>query len=77
MPRLMTAVADLTLALRHATESLSKLATAQGDVAREQRVTNLIVRSQVATDPEEKAHLLDEARQRMEAPRRRSPHDRL
>ncbi|MFD4946613.1 hypothetical protein ACFWNT_29740 [Streptomyces sp. NPDC058409] len=40
------------------------------DVAREQRITNLIVSSQIAADPEEKAR-------RMDTPRRRSPDDSL
>lgn len=77
MPRLMTAVLELTTAIRVTAETLSRLATAQNDVGREQRVTNLIVRSQISTDPVEKEQLLHEARQRMDAQRRRSPHDRL
>ncbi|MFF8918025.1 hypothetical protein ACF08M_33165 [Streptomyces sp. NPDC015032] len=47
------------------------------DVAREQRITNLIVRSQITTDPEEKARLMGEASRRMDAPRQRSPLDPL
>ncbi|MFB7599151.1 hypothetical protein [Streptomyces sp. NPDC056160] len=47
------------------------------DVAREQRITNLAVRSQITTDPAEKARLMSEASRRMDTPRRRSPHDSL
>lgn len=77
MPRPMTALSDLAVSLRCIAESLSKLTTASNDVAREQRVTNLIVRSQISADPAEKEQLLTEARQRMDVPRRRSPHDRI
>ncbi|MDO4254350.1 MAG: hypothetical protein Q4C81_04270 [Kocuria sp.] len=53
----------------------SRTCTALTDVAREQRITNLIVRSQISADPEEKRRLVAEAERRMDAPRRRSPHD--
>ncbi|MEU0942443.1 hypothetical protein ABZ379_06545 [Streptomyces canus] len=47
------------------------------DIAREQRITHRIVRSQVTADPVEKTLLMSEASRRMDAPRRRSPHDSL
>lgn len=55
----------------------ARLITAMSDVAREQRITNLIVRSQITRGPVEKTRLMSEASGRMDAPRRRSPHDFL
>lgn len=75
-PGLNTIAKDVALSLHSLAESAVKLANATNDVAREQRVTNLIVRSQIATDPAEKEQLLVEARRRMDIPRRRDPHDR-
>jgi hypothetical protein len=61
--RLMLAVVDLA-----ETQRLTSIAMAE--ITREQRITNLIVRSQITADPAEKATLLDEARLRMDASRR-------
>ncbi|WP_181273593.1 hypothetical protein [Brevibacterium oceani] len=62
-------------AMHSVAEQQARVATALTDVAREQRITSLIVRSQISTDAEEKKRLMDEAVERMEMPRRRSPHD--
>lgn len=76
-PRLTDIPRDLPLSLHALAEAAVKLANSTNDVAREQRVTNLIVRSQISTDPAEKEQLLAEARRRMDLPRRRDPHDEL
>lgn len=52
-------------------EEASRLAEAQAETARQQRITNLIVRSQVETDPAERDRLIAEARRRMDQPSRR------
>ncbi|WP_026820017.1 hypothetical protein [Arthrobacter castelli] len=77
MSRLNTAIDALVAALSRVAEEHSNLASTQAEVVREQRVTNLIVRSQIETDPGEKARLLHEARQRMDAPSRRAAHHSL
>lgn len=61
---LTTAVSDL--AARQA-----EMADAVADQVREQRATNLLVRSQILTDPAEKERLQSEAASLMDAPRRR------
>lgn len=77
MPKITAVIAELTHAVTELVQQQSRTVTALTDVAREQRITNLIVRSQISTDPEEKRRLVDEATRRMDAPRRRSPHDHL
>ena len=47
------------------------MADAVADQVREQRATNLLVRSQILTDPAEKERLQSEAASLMDAPRRR------
>jgi len=81
MTRAITAVVNaleyLARAVGDLAQQQSRASTAMTDVAREQRITNLIVRSQISTDPVEKQKLIDEAADRMDRPRRRSPHDPL
>jgi hypothetical protein len=77
MARTARALGELTQAVLELTRHQAGLITALSDVAREQRITNLIVRSQIVTDPVEKARLMSEASRRMDAPRRRSSHDSL
>lgn len=77
MAKTADAITQLTQALIDLAQQQNRLTTAMTDVAREQRITNLVVRSQISADPEEKARLMNEAIRRMEAPRRRSPHDQL
>lgn len=75
MKPLVKALIELTHAVVELASQQGRAATASSDIAREQRITNLIVRSQIAADPAEKARLLREASIRMDTPRRRSPHD--
>lgn len=77
MSKMTRAISELTQAVIDLTNQQSRATVAMTDVAREQRITNLIVRSQIATEPAEKQRLMQEAVRRMEAPRRRTPHDRL
>lgn len=71
-------------ALREFTQAVLELACRQGrmvtavsDVAREQRTTNIAVRSQITPDSTDKAPLLGEASGRADTSCRRSPHDSL
>lgn len=71
-------------ALNALTTAISDLATRQGemtdavaDQVREQRATNLLVRSQILTDPTEKARLQAEAATLMDTPRRRTTSRRM
>ncbi|WP_338675922.1 hypothetical protein V1460_25360 [Streptomyces sp. SCSIO 30461] len=75
MAKTARALGELTQAVRELARRQSRLITAMSDVGCEQRITNLIVRSQITTDPAEKARLISEASRRMSAPRRCSPHD--
>lgn len=75
MPAIARAITELARAVADLARQQGRTCTALNDVAREQRITNLIVRSQISADPEEKRRLLAEASSRMDAPRRRSPHD--
>ncbi|MDH2390035.1 hypothetical protein QCN29_14795 [Streptomyces sp. HNM0663] len=77
MPKTAGALGELTRAVLELARGQGRLITAMSDVAREQRITNLIDRSQITTDPVEKARLMSEASGRMDTPRRRSPHDSL
>lgn len=77
MSKIASAIAHLTQAVIDLVQQQSRTSTALTDVAREQRITNLIVRSQISTDGEEKQRLMAEATRRMDQPRRRSPHDQL
>lgn len=74
---LVKALEYLARAVGDLAQQQSRASTAMTDVAREQRITNLIVRSQISTDPLEKQKLVTEAAERMDTPRRRSPHDPL
>lgn len=76
-PRLIETARNLSLSLHALAEAAVKVANSTNDVAREQRVTNLIVRSQISTDTAEKRQLLAEAKRRMDLPRRSDPHDAL
>lgn len=67
----------LTQSIVELTVQQGRSATAMAEVAREQRITNLIVRSQISSDPAEKSRLLQEAARRMDNPRRRTPDDDL
>ncbi|MYR60061.1 hypothetical protein GTY54_28800 [Streptomyces sp. SID625] len=53
------------------------LIAATSDGACDQRIINLIVRSQITVDPVKKTRLVGEASRRMDIPRRRSPRDSL
>ncbi|MDO5865165.1 MULTISPECIES: hypothetical protein [Paenarthrobacter] len=75
MPKIARAITELARAVADLAQQQGRTCTALNDVAREQRITNLIVRSQISADPEEKRRLVAEASSRMDAPRRRSPHD--
>ena len=75
MPAIARAITEFARAVADLARQQGRTCTALNDVAREQRITNLIVRSQISADPEEKRRLLAEASSRMDAPRRRSPHD--
>lgn len=77
MSNTSTAIAQLADAVIDLARQQSRMSTALTDVAREQRITNLIVRSQITTDTDEKQMLMTEATRRMDQPRRRTPHDRL
>jgi hypothetical protein len=77
MPNIVKAITELARAVVDLTQQQSRTCIALADVAREQRITNLIVRSQISADPEEKRRLVAEAERRMDTPRRRSPHEPL
>lgn len=76
MAKTAGALGELTQAVLELACGQGRLVTTMSDVAREQRITNLIVRSQITADPVE-ARLMSEASRRMDTPRRRSPHDSL
>ena len=75
MPTIARAITELARAVADLARQQGRASTALADVAREQRITNLIVRSQISADPEEKRRLVAEASSRMDASRRRSPHN--
>lgn len=75
MSRMTTAIQSVATALLRLAEEQSRMADIQAETAKQQRITNLIVRSQIETDPAEKTRLLAEARHRMDAPRRRELRD--
>ncbi|MFF8902563.1 hypothetical protein ACF082_34415 [Streptomyces lydicus] len=77
MAKTAGALGELPQAVLELACGQNRLVTAMSDVAREQRITNLIVRSQITADPMGKARLMSEASRRMDTPRRRSPHDSL
>ncbi|MGI8306996.1 hypothetical protein [Saccharopolyspora hattusasensis] len=77
MSKTTRAVTELTRALIELAHQQNRMSTAIFDVAREQRITNLIVRSQISADPQEKARLTTEASRLMESQRRRSPRNRV
>jgi len=74
---IVEAIGRLTLAVIDLAETQRLSSIAVAEITREQRITNLIVRSQISTDPAEKAQLMDEARKRMDMARRSSPHPPL
>jgi hypothetical protein len=75
--KLAHAITGLAQAVLDLAQQQARTGTAMSDAGREQRITNLIVRAQISTDPQEKARLMGEAVRRMDQPRRRSPHDPL
>ncbi|MFJ4622221.1 hypothetical protein [Streptomyces sp. NPDC088812] len=75
MAKTAGALGELTQAVLELARGQGRLITAMSDVAREQRITNLIVRSQITADPVEKTRLMSEASRRMDTPRRRCPLD--
>lgn len=76
MPKLLAVVRDLVAVVADLSETQRATSAALLEVAREQRITNLIVRSQISSAPQEKADLLHQARALMTQPRRRDPHER-
>ncbi|MFG2684154.1 hypothetical protein [Streptomyces sp. NPDC048392] len=77
MAKTAGALGELTQAVLELARGQGRLITVLSDVAREQRITNLIVRSQNTADPVNKARLIREASRRMDTPRRCSPLDSL
>ncbi|WP_394941170.1 hypothetical protein [Psychromicrobium sp. YIM B11713] len=75
MSRLITAIQSVATALLRLAEEQGQMVDSQAETAKQQRVTNLIVRSQVEPDQTEKSRLLAEARYRMDAPNRRGLRD--
>ncbi|MEU9267234.1 hypothetical protein AB0E04_17540 [Streptomyces sp. NPDC048251] len=75
MAKTAGALGELTQAVLELARGQGRLITAMSDVACEQRITNLVDRSQITADPVEKARLMSEASRRMDTPRWRSPHD--
>lgn len=69
----LAAVRDLITALADLVDAQRDTSSALIEIAREQRITNLIVRSQIAGDPAEKKRLLTEVELRMDSPRRSYP----
>jgi 23S rRNA C2498 (ribose-2'-O)-methylase RlmM len=68
MSKTSQAISVLTQAMIELARQQARVGTALTDVAREQRITNLIIRAQVTTDHQEKARLVAEAARRMDAP---------
>lgn len=77
MPSLLTAASNIAAGLFAVADELNRLIRVQSTLAEEQRVTNLIVRSQVEPDPDKKEGFLIEARRRMDAPRPEIQHPKL
>lgn len=75
MSRMTTAIQSVATALLRLAEEQGRMADIQTETAKQQRITNLIVRSQIETDQTEKARLLAEARRRMDAQSRRDLRD--
>lgn len=67
----IAALNALTTAISDLAARQAEMADAVADQVREQHVTNLLVRSQILTDPAEKERLQSEAASLMDAPRRR------
>ena len=74
MAKTAGALGERTQAVLDLARGQGRLITAISDVACEQRITNLGVRSQITADPVEKTRLLSEASRRVDSPRRGSPH---
>ncbi|QWF85715.1 hypothetical protein [Amycolatopsis sp. CA-230715] len=72
MSKTSQALAALTQAVLELARQQGQVRTALADLAREQRVTNLLTRSRVATDRGERAWLTAEAARRMDAPQWRA-----
>lgn len=77
MAKTAGALGELTQAVLELACGQGRLITAMSEVAREQRITNLIIRSQITADPVEKVPLMSEASRRIDAPRRCSPHESI
>jgi len=65
---IVTAITGLSQAVTDLAREQSNAADALAEVAREQRITNLIVRSQISVDADEKWRLALEAARRMDTP---------
>ncbi|MDX2547483.1 hypothetical protein ACOT81_38465 [Streptomyces sp. WI04-05B] len=77
MAKTAGALGELTQAVLELAPGQGRLITAMSDVAYGQRITNLVVRSQITADLVGKVRFLSEASRRMDAPRRRAPYDWL
>lgn len=77
MRAVIHAIAELANVVREFAGQPSRISTALADIALEQRITNLFLRAQIATDQATKSRLLAEASRRMDASRRPSPGDPL
>lgn len=68
MASFRSAVQDIASALLYLSEEVRRMTRVQQQLAQEQRITNLIVRSQVEADPIKREALMTEARRRMDTP---------
>ena len=75
MSRTARAIENLALAVLELADQQRRTAAAMSDQVREQRTTNLLVRSQITTNAVEKQRLMAEASRRMDTARRRAPKD--
>lgn len=66
-----TIARDLVNALSELIAAQRELSSSMSEVAAQQRITNLIVRSQVSSDPVEKTRLLNQADALMNPPDQR------
>lgn len=70
MSALFDAITSLANAIHHLAEEQGRHAIAVNDQTREQRITNLLVRSQINSDPQAKRELMTRAERAMDGPRR-------
>ena len=75
MPTIARAITELARAVTDLAKQQGRASTALADVAREQRITNLIVRSQISADPEEKRGRGAEGTTPMDPPPPPPPHN--